>query len=190
MRSLAIDSSLEGIAGPPLAMLTVPDTASNPLDIGPTEARTLYAVASTTDLSSSTAIASIGAAGNGSNGEPGAQAIRSNDKGIGGLTHRAQAIGGVAIFQPMLTGWPWNTPIAACGWWDGSIFGSQGYLGPTAVSTPATDLSMNTTPRLRMAPISPTTGTTPIAALAYRGTHDLSTRNRILNWLMQRYGNL
>ena len=35
MRSLAIDSSLEGIAGNPLAMLTVPNTASSPLDIGP-----------------------------------------------------------------------------------------------------------------------------------------------------------
>ena len=57
MRSLAIDSSLEGIAGIPLAMLTVPNTSSIPLDIGPTEARTLYAVASTSELSNTGAVA-------------------------------------------------------------------------------------------------------------------------------------
>ena len=45
---------------------------------------------------------------------------------------------------------------------------------------------MNATPRLRMASTA-SNGTTPIAALAYRGIHDIATRTRILGWLMQRY---
>ena len=93
MRSLAIDSSLEGIAGPPLAMLTVPNTASSPLNIGPTEARTLYAVASTSELSDDdVAVANIGGKTNGSYALEGAQNIRATARGRGGLMHRAQAI--------------------------------------------------------------------------------------------------
>ena len=189
MRSLAIDQSLEGIAGPPLAMLTVPNTTSNPLNIGPTEARTLYAVASTTALSSGTGIANIGANVNSSNAFEGAQIIRSGEKGAGGFVHRSQAIGGALVIQNVLKGWPWNTPLAVCGWWDGSVFGSQGYGSAVIVSAPATGLSMNSTPPLRLAPMW-SGGTTPIAALAYRGAHDLNTRTRILGWLMQRYGSL
>ena len=189
MRSLAIDSSLEGIAGNPLAMLTVPNTSSNPLDIGPTEARTLYAVASTTAQSAEAIVASIGGTGNDITTFPGVQIIRSTPLGLGGLRHRAQANGGVPVFQDILLGWPWGTPLAGCGWWDGSIFGSQGYRSAPVVSAPSAGLGMNTEARLRMASIA-SNGTTPFAALAYRGVHDLATRTRILSWLMQRYGNL
>ena len=190
MRSLAIDSSLEGIAGVPLAMLTVPNTASSPLDIGPTEARTLYTVASTSTQSSSTPVANIGASANESNAEVGAQVIRTGELGYGGLTHRVQVIGGGAIYQSIRKGWPWNTPLAVCGWWDGSRFGCQGYGSTPLISSPSAGGSMNATPCLRLAPLSVAKGTTPIAALAYRGVHDLNTRTRILNWLMQRYGTL
>ena len=188
MRAVAVDRRLEGIAGPPLAMLTVPDTASSPLGIGPTEARTLYAVGSTGAQSNSTPIASIGASANNVNAVAGGQVIRTTVSGIGGLTHRGQVIGGGIIYYDTGLGWPWNKPLAACGWWDGSAFGSQGYLSAPTVSEP-TGGSMNAAPRLRMAPIA-SDGTTPIAALAYRGVHDLATRTRILSWLMQRYGNL
>ena len=188
MRSLAIDSSLEGIAGVPLAMLTVPDTSSSPLDIGPTEARTLYAVALTSALSDDRVVASIGADSNNSGIFPGSQIISTRNKGLGGVAHRGQVIGGNVIVQDILSGWPWDKPLAVCGWWDGSIFGIQGYLSTPTISAPSTG-SMNTAPRLRLAPIS-SSGTTPIAALAYRGVHDLATRTRILSWLMQRYGNL
>ena len=188
MRSLAIDSSLEGIAGPPLAMITVPNTASSPLDIGPTEARTLYAVASSTVISDTRAVASIGSDSNDSGSFPGSQIIRSRDRGLGGVTQRGQVIGGGAIFQNMLSGWPWDKPLAVCGWWDGSRFGSQGYREAPTVSEPIAGGSMNTAPCLRLAPMS--NDVTPIAALAYRGVHDLATRTRILNRLMQRYGNL
>ena len=187
MRSLAIDSSLEGIAGIPLAMLTVPNTSSIPLDIGPTEARTLYAVASSTAISDARAVASIGSDSNNSWSFPGSQIIHSRDRGLGGVTHRVQVIGGAAIFQDILSDWPWSKPLAVCGWWDGSRFGSQGYRSAPTVSAPSTG-SMNTAPCLRLASIS--NGVIPIAALAYRGAHDLDTRTRILGWLMQRYGNL
>lgn len=188
MRSLAIDSSLEGIAGVPLAMLTIPNTSSSPLNIGPTEARTLYAVGTTSTLSSDTTVASIGANENNSIAFEGAQVIRSAPLGWGGLRQRAQAIGGFPVFQDMLLGWPWNKPLAVCGWWDGSRFGCQGYLSNPAVGAPSAGGSMRTSPCLRMASIA--SGTTPIAALAYRGVHDLATRTRILSWLMQRYGSL
>lgn len=187
MRSLAIDSSLEGIAGTPLAMLTVPNTSSSPLDIGPTEARTLYAVASTSALSNYDVVVSLGI---GPNGEwAGAQVIYAQAKGGGGLTHGAQVVGGAVIYQHILTGWPWNKPLAVCGWGDGSRFGSQGYLSAPAVGAPSAVGSMNTAPRLRLAPIS-ANGTRPITALAYRGVHDLATRTLILTRLMQRYGSL
>ena len=189
MRSLAIDSSLEGIAGPPLAMLTVPDTSSSPLDIGPTEARTLYAAVSTSALSNTRAVASIGGNSNGDYVITGGQVIRASGQGVGGLFHRGQTIEGVAIFQYTAAGWPWNTPLAFCGWWDGNRFGSQGYRSAPTVSAPSAGGSMNATPRLRMAPTT-SNGPTPIAALAYRGVHDLATRTRILSWLMQRYGSL
>ena len=188
MRSLAIDSSLEGIAGPPLAMITVPNTSSSALDIGPTQARTLYAVGSTPSAQSrATAIANIGGSNNNGTLFSGAQVICSIALDIGGLSHRAQVIGGAAVSQDILPGWPWNRPLAVCGWWDGSAFGSQGYLSAPTVSAPAGG-SMNASPRLRLAPIPADANTTPIAALAYRGVHDLATRTRILNWLMQRYG--
>ena len=190
MRSLAIDSSLEGIAGVPLAMLTVPNTSSSPLDIGPTEARTLYAVASTSALSSSTAIANIGGSYNDiTNPTYGTLIMRARNIGLGGVAYIGQVIGGSAIFQAILPGWPWNTPLAVCGWWDGSRFGSQGYRESPIIGAPTTVGSMNAAPRLRMAAIA-SDGTTPIAALAYRGVHDLATRTLILNRLMQRYGNL
>lgn len=185
MRSLAIDSSLEGIAGPPLAMLTVPNTDSSPLDLGPTEARTLYAVGSTTELSYYTEVASIR-----SITSEGSQLIRSCYVGSGGLQLRGQVIGGNPILQDIEVGWPWNTPMAGCGWWDGSRFGSQGYRSTPTVSSPSAGGSMRAAPCLRLAPISVAKGTTPIAALTYRGVHDLATRTRILNWLMQRYGSL
>lgn len=190
MRSSAIDSSLEGIAGVPLAMLTVPNTSSSPLDIGPTEARILYAVATTSDLSNDTAVASIGSDSNDDNDSAGAQIIRTGSVGQGGLKHREQVIGGTPFFQPILAGWPWNKPLAGCGWWDGSSFGSQGYRESPTITPAVYSGSMNATPYLRLAPISVATGTTPIAALAYRGVHDLDTRTRILSWLMQRYGSL
>ena len=189
MRSLAFNKSLECIAGTPLALLTVPNTTSNPLNIGPTEARTLYAVGSTTAQSNNTTVASIGSSSNTSNGMLGAQVIRSSNQGMGGLGHLGGCIGGSYVFQAIQVNWPFNKPLAACAWWDGSIFGSQGYLGSTIVSAPATGLSMITTPRLRIGPIA-ADGTTPIAALAYRGVHDLATRTSVLAWLMQRYGNL
>ena len=188
MRSLAIDSSLEGVAGPPLAMLTVPNTSSSPLDIGPTEARILYAIASTSTLSDNTPVATIGTDSVYNTEMPGSLAIRTRKLGGGGVTYRGQVIGGSISYQPILPGWPWDTPLAVCGWWDGSKFGSQGYRSTPTVSAPS-DGNMNPTPRLRLAPIA-SNGTTPIAALAYRGVHDLHTRTLILNWLMQRYGNL
>ena len=187
MRSLAIDSSLEGIAGPPLAMLTVPNTSSSPLNIGPTEARTLYAIGSTLATASYTSIANLGGTVNGANTAAGGQVIRSQNLGVGGLTHRAQTIGGTIIVQNMKAGWPWGVPLAVCGWWDGNRFGSQGYRSTPTVSAPSVGGNMSTAPCLRMAPIA-SNGTTPIAALAYRGVHDLATRTRILGWLMQRYG--
>ena len=95
MRSAAVDRRLEAIAGPPLAMLTIPNTASSPLNIGPTEARTIYAVASTSAQSTNTAVASIGSDYNDSNGFVGGQVIRTQGQGIGGLTHRAQTIRGL-----------------------------------------------------------------------------------------------
>lgn len=190
MRSfLAIDSSLGGIAGIPLAMLTIPNTSSSPLDIGPTTARTLYAVASTSAQSNDTAVANIGASSNNSNSFEGAQVIRSTLLGEGGLRHRGQVIGGSTIYQNLNLGWPWGVPLAVCGWWDGSRFGFQGYRSAPIISAPSASGSMNTTPLLRMASIA-SNGTTPIAALAYRGVHDLDTRTRILSWLMQRYGNI
>ena len=189
MRSLAIDSSLEGIAGAPIAMLTVPNTSSIPLDIGTTEARTLYAVVSTSTLSADTAVASIGGNSNNNTALAGAQIIRSTALGKGGLAHRGQVIGGNTIFQNIFPGWPWDKPLAVCGWWNGSSFGGQGYRkSPIIGMTPAVG-SMNPAPCLRLAPIA-SDGTTPIAALAYRGVHDLDTRTNILSWLMQRYGNL
>ena len=187
MRSLAIDSSLQGIAGPPLAMLTVPNTASSPLDIGPTEARTLYAIGSTQATASSGPIANLGGTWNGANAVVGGQVIRSQLLGVGGLTHRSQTIEGAGISQPMRAGWPWDRPLAACGWWDRSRFGCQGYREAPTIGESSTG-SMNAAPCLRLASIS--SGTTPIAALAYRGVHDLATRTRILSWLMQRYGTL
>ena len=191
MRSLAIDSSLEGITGIPLAMLTVPNTASSPLGIGPTEARTLYAIGSTTAGSSISPIANLGAVSNDTNiGATGAQVIRSSDAGLGGLGHRGRDIKGPAIVHIMSAGWPWNLPLAVCGWWDGSSFGSQGYRSTPLIALPSAGGSMNATPRLRLAPTSVATGTTPIASLAYRGVHDLDTRTLILNRLMQRYGRL
>ena len=190
MRSLAIDSSLEGIAGIPLAMLTVPDTASSPLDIGPTEARTLYVVGSVAALSeTSSPVANLGGVDNRTNVAFGAQVIRASDSGVGGLAHRAVTIAGAGTTQSMESGWPRGKPLAVCGWWDGSRFGCQGYRESPIIGAPTAVGSMSTAPRLRMAPIS-TGGTTPIAALAYRGVHDLDTRTLILNRLMQRYGNL
>lgn len=187
MRAVAVNWRLETIAGPPLAMLTVPNTASSPLDIGPTEARILYVVALVTAQSNVKQIANIGGNSNDFASAMGAQVIRGSEIGKGGLVHRAQAIGGVDISQSMLAGWPWNAPLAGCGWWDGSRFGSQGYREAPTIGAPYAGGSINTTPRLRMASIV-SDGTTPIAALAYRGIHDLATRTRILSWLMQRYG--
>ena len=116
MRSLAIDSSLWVIAGPPLAMLTVPNSASYPLDIGTTEARTLYAVGSTTAQSSARTIASIGTTYNYTNAMAGAQIFRTAGAGTGGLEHRAQCIGGKVASQSIKIGWPWNTPLTTCRW--------------------------------------------------------------------------
>lgn len=185
MRSAAVDRRLEAIAGPPLAMLTVPNTASGPLDIAPTEARTLYAVGSTTATASAVPLANLGAAVNGTNGEAGAQVIRSYNASLGGLEHRAQVIGGTTIFQVVRVGWPWNMPLAACGWWDGQRFYAQGYGSSTVITGANQTGEMNPSPRLRMAPLA--SSVTPVAALAYRGIHDLATRTRILGWLMQRY---
>ena len=180
-----MDRRLEAIAGPPLAMLTVPNTASGPLDIAPTEARTLYAVGSTTATANSTPIANLGGSGNGVNGEGGVQVIRSQDLGVGGLKHRAQVIGGTAVFQTVGGGWPWDMPLAACGWWDGYRFYAQVYGSSTFIIGASQAGEMKPGPCLRMAPLA--SSVTPAAALAYRGIHDLATRTRILGWLMQRY---
>ena len=183
MRSAAVDRRLEAIAGPPLAMLTIPNTASDPLDIGVTEPRIMYAVASTSETANASPIANLGGTNNIVNGAPGIQVIRSNNVGIGGFSHRAQTLTGITAFQSINVGWPWNSPLAACGWWTGAKFFAQALQ--SNIPEYATSGEMAANPTLRLAPVS--IQVTPLTALAYRGVHDLATRTRILAWLMRRY---
>lgn len=184
VRAAVIDHRLETIAGPPLAIVTTPNTSSAVLDIGVTEPRTFYAMARTSATSSDTVVANLGASTIGSNGEAGAQILRSQAVGLGGMTHRAQTTSSSIVFQPMSLGWPFGQPLVACGWWTGAVFGAHAYGSvPNAESSVGAG-EMNPNPRLRLAAV---TSATPIVALAYRGVHDRAARTRIMAWLMQRY---
>ena len=188
VRATVIDHRLEAIAGPPLAMLTVPNTSSGPLNIGTTEARTLYTIGISSAVSSDTPFANLGGSAPDNNSVNGGQVIRSRPLGqSGGAVHRGQIVGGTTSFLNAMTDWPYGSPLAVCGWWDNNRFYTQAYGGGIVISAAAHNGEMLANPRLRLAPVTVSTNTTPIAALAYRGVHDLTTRTRILAWLMQRY---
>lgn len=177
MRSAVVDRRLEAIAGPPLAMLTVPNTSSAPLGLGTTEPRTLYAVGASLGNLPDTEIASLGGASGGF------QILRNRGTGLTGMTHRAQTLTSGNIFQQFLTGVPFGQLMVGCGWWTGAVFGAQGRSEDPIVSSSAPG-EMNSNPSLRLRSDANVTG---VAAIAYRGVHDLVVRTRILNWLAQRY---
>lgn len=75
VRATVIDHRLEAIAGPPLAMLTVPNTSSGPLNIGTTEARTLYTIGISSAVSSDTPFMNLGGSAPDNNSVNGGQVI-------------------------------------------------------------------------------------------------------------------
>lgn len=184
MRSAAVDRRLEAIAGAPLAMLTVPNTASDPLDIDVTEPRILYALGIYYGSGIDQVIASLGTPLQTQKGAVGAQVLRFRNVNTVGMTHRCQTSESVAVFQNVVSNGPVGTPMAGCGWWTGDNFGGQGYNSSTIFSFPVTG-QMNSSPRLRLE--RPDQDNVGVISLAYRGVHDLATRTRIINWLMQRY---
>lgn len=183
MRSLAIDKSLEGVAGPPLAMLTVPGSVPVSSSLGPLEGRTLYIIMDI--INTSGAWSSPGGLGVLNEGQ---LLVQMDNAGTTFIKSRIDTVNGSSNLNTIKANSariPGKRVIAWASVSNGMNTASGGvndYVGRTVSCTPGN--GMGTNPSLNLLTRSDVSG---IFAAAYRGEHNIPTRAKILNWLTQRY---
>ena len=196
MRSLAIDSSLEGIAGPPSVMFGRGSDgwAWEPIGIPiqPFEDRIMYAAYRITKAPTSSYVhigmlrydtqeshGTFGFQTNQANTESNVRLVSQNNGNPNVTTlpniANSQQIGFHILWaqqtdgQSKITAGSDSNPIGS----SSNLVSGNGFEARMALKTNSGNDFL-----------------TRECFVAYRGSHDLATRERILNWLMQRYGNL
>lgn len=183
MRSLAIDSSLEGIAGPPLFQQSTVGSMTVPV-IDPMKGRTLYTVidiAHNNDAYPTFALWGVGFTAGLSTR---ASAANSTQLGV-----RFDTLNGTSNKTSYVNG---SRTVGKHIIWaqvsDGITSGTSGVdeaaAGGSVALTPASGMPYGATA------LYANGGVSTLLAVGYDQVHDLATRTRIIGWLMQRYGNL
>lgn len=189
--------TLEQIAGPPLASVTVPGTQSAPMDLAPTEGRTLYVVhasLSNNDVSTNsmgtigTPDASSFSGINAGAGGEGTMAVRTNGMNthyIGRVQQIGAATSGLAIAQDGSRQTGMHVSVLSVPDDLATVAFTTDSFPRAVVAVPA-GAGLNASPKLGLSAVSP--AERPVRALAYRGQHDVTTERRIVAWLARQYG--
>lgn len=176
--------TLEQIAGAPLAVQTAVGSSSS-FTLGTTEDRSLYVVFDVVaDLSANLpTMARIQSTG--SDTASGSQSLRLSATAGSSTASRFQSVSGATAF-------PGVNGSRTAGRHIGCVFTSNGttvggyQVDSSAAITVAITPGMSTTSTVEL--VAPTAqGDRPIAAYAFRGQHDATTRKRIMTWLAWRY---
>lgn len=184
MRSLAIDKSLEGIAGVPAGINVTPNSLV-PTVMAANSPRTLYAVGKFTSLATADAIAGLDLADLTSNGAIGL-VVRA---GATSITCRGQTSTSAGLSMTraeLLT----NTLYAIMVVWTGYSFISRVWgFGVQQITSDNPSSPLTANPNLRL--VSRSSGaTTGVISIAYATAHTENIYNRILSYLSMRYANV
>lgn len=183
--SIGYPSTLEGIAGAPLASLTAAGSSA-PLGLGGYEGRTLYVVHDVLSLASqSFAPAQIG------KNWRGGLAVRMEQADSARLTARVETLlpDTEIKFAIQNTARTIGRHVSV-----GTV--AEGVTSASAVVDNSSEVRIAVNPGSGLSTgvdcilvlAAPTANDVPIAAYAFQGEHDLVTRRRILAWLARRYG--
>lgn len=185
MRSLAIDRSLEGIAGKPAGINTTPNSMI-PTVMSANTPRTLYAVGKFTASANGTAIAGLDLAELTSNGAIGL-VVRA---GATSITCRGQTSTSNSVSLDR-SGLLANKLYASMITWTGYSFISRVWGFEKQQDTTSANLSapMVANPNLRLVSGSNGDKTTGVISIVYATSHNENTYNSILSYLSMRYAN-
>ena len=184
MRSLAIDKSLDGIAGVPAGINTTPNSLV-PTVMPANSPRTLYAVGKFTSSAFDSPIGGLDLLDTGGNGGIGLIVRASGSK----ITCRGQTSTSGSIFMNH-TGLLNDTLYASMITWTGYSFISRVW-GYGAQQITSGDLSspIQANPNLRLVSVLGGAKTTGVISIAYATSHGENIYNRILSYLSMRYAN-
>lgn len=188
MRAIATDRRLEAMAGPPVGMLDVYNT-SVPVSVGgPLVDRILYAVVRIVSTAGNyPPVASLG-----SHSSTGLLRLSASIAGSENMGSRVDTVNGSAN-QNVAVGIGARVPgTVAIGWVqtvDGMTAAEGGWNTPARYTNhiliPGNGMDSNPPLLLHVAG----SDQIPLCAVAYRGSHDIETRTRVMNWLSRRYAN-
>lgn len=190
MRAVTVDTRLEAIAGTPLVLVDQPGTEKTGAPLGPYEDSILYAIYYVASRDPNyLAVAAF----RGTVAAQGRMMLQTGPTG-GAMSSRLDWVNGwsninVTLDQPSTSRTPERVIVGWCQT-SGNLTRASGQWGSSSFSGERTNVTvgggMSTTSRLALATQS-SDGSTPLAAVAYRGNHDEFTRRRVMDWLYQRY---
>lgn len=182
-------STLDSIAGSPLASVSAPGTSSSTLGLGGYEARTVYVVHDVIDNSAQ--VPTLAATGASASSGPGRFTVRAN--GTGGATIEARyqdSNNGTAYFAGIANGARLPGRHVSVGSVSEGLTAmsitADGIKGATTALTPGTGLHVGTNCLLWLGPTL--ASDRPQLAAVYRGEHPDDVKGRVTAWLARMYG--